>query len=516
MAGNGCLDSLDDVCTAEVHRSKRRCCGCTSDASVANRIASFSKENWHNLQYQGDIFEQDCAPSRMKEESANRKDASAPSKLFLVSRGAPSGQLNPRSPGSFDRPQCSLNAVHASNQTPTAHCNSQLEPTVYKSQQRTQADEDSAEREDNPCISTAPWEEVEYYDDSLENLDDVYGLGFQPTTAEETEPVHIPQNCGPMHQHADDLQPGCDSMHIEEPAQFEITEPSLLSSFLGEGNPNLSSTARNGVTTQDPGPAATNPQLLQQIADVGAAYNPNGIKQWLENIGLSTFTENFLRAQITKELLPFLSGEDLISMGIHSLGPRRRILEAIASWSHGDTAKCGSMHPVGLPAVKENGRECNPIQSHQIIHPLHIDNPGETISANVLHQPAKKGKITMYMQRSKGAEKATDSREDVLIDQAQPPIRQFLPEWHAIPGTPFVVDCFGPRAKGFACKHWFLTHFHADHYQGLTSKFQSGLLYCTKITANLVQLRLKVPVKCIRIVTLNSPVGYCWSAGNIF
>lgn len=49
-----------------------------------------------------------------------------------------------------------------------------------------------------------------------------------------------------------------------------------------------------------------------------------------------------------------------------------------------------------------------------------------------------------------------------------------LPEWSAIAGTSFVVDCFVRSAAQTHCKHWFLTHFHADHYRGLSSKFQSG------------------------------------------
>lgn len=37
-----------------------------------------------------------------------------------------------------------------------------------------------------------------------------------------------------------------------------------------------------------------------------------------------------------------------------------------------------------------------------------------------------------------------------------------------------MVDWFVRSTDQTYCKHWFLTHFHADHYKGLTSKFQSG------------------------------------------
>lgn len=49
-----------------------------------------------------------------------------------------------------------------------------------------------------------------------------------------------------------------------------------------------------------------------------------------------------------------------------------------------------------------------------------------------------------------------------------------LPPWQAVPGTPFVVDKFGKGTVAMPCQHWFLSHFHADHYGGLTRSFKQG------------------------------------------
>ena len=51
-----------------------------------------------------------------------------------------------------------------------------------------------------------------------------------------------------------------------------------------------------------------------------------------------------------------------------------------------------------------------------------------------------------------------------------------LPDWQLVPGTRFVVDKFGGKAYEAApnSKHWFLTHFHADHYGGLGPRFKQG------------------------------------------
>ncbi|KAK9812991.1 hypothetical protein WJX72_006870 [[Myrmecia] bisecta] len=83
----------------------------------------------------------------------------------------------------------------------------------------------------------------------------------------------------------------------------------------------------------------------------------------------------------------------------------------------------------------------------------------------------------------------------------------WLPEWQMVPGTNFVVDKFGRKTQdSIKCKSWFLTHFHSDHYQGLNSRYKAGLVFCTPITARLVQQRLKTPADRIRIVPLNTPL----------
>ncbi len=62
------------------------------------------------------------------------------------------------------------------------------------------------------------------------------------------------------------------------------------------------------------------------------------------------------------------------------------------------------------------------------------------------------------------------------LSQDEIECRNTLPPWQKVPGQPFLVDRFGKGTEKMACKSWFLTHFHSDHYKGLTSQFKGGVL----------------------------------------
>lgn len=74
----------------------------------------------------------------------------------------------------------------------------------------------------------------------------------------------------------------------------------------------------------------------------------------------------------------------------------------------------------------------------------------------------------------------------------------------------FIVDRF-KSIWGVQGDTWFLTHFHADHYGGLTKSFNHGLIYCSPITARLVHSRLKVPLN--RLVEIENGKPKCIKGG---
>lgn len=91
-----------------------------------------------------------------------------------------------------------------------------------------------------------------------------------------------------------------------------------------------------------------------------------------------------------------------------------------------------------------------------------------------------------------------------------------VPKFKFIPGTSFAVDAFSYGAlEGIT--GYFLTHFHSDHYKGLTNKLltpsqeDAPRLYCSEVTGNLVRAELKI--KAGHITTLK--IGHIYMIEGI-
>ncbi|RKP14001.1 beta-lactamase-like protein [Piptocephalis cylindrospora] len=69
--------------------------------------------------------------------------------------------------------------------------------------------------------------------------------------------------------------------------------------------------------------------------------------------------------------------------------------------------------------------------------------------------------------------------------------KRACPFYKWIPGTKVTVDAFAFGAIQ-ECDAYFLTHFHSDHYGGLTKTWAHGPIFCSHVTANLVKGRLGV------------------------
>ncbi|KAG7586032.1 DNA ligase ATP-dependent central [Arabidopsis thaliana x Arabidopsis arenosa] len=131
------------------------------------------------------------------------------------------------------------------------------------------------------------------------------------------------------------------------------------------------------------------------------------------------------------------------------------------------------------------------------------DSSGATISGNFSH-----GENTETLNLN--TKELYSSAISSVSSQSPPPKPPFsslsIPQSKRIPKTNFIVDLFRFPQHSSTSVAFFLSHFHSDHYSGLSSTWSKGIIFCSHKTARLVEEILQVPSQFVFALPMNQMV----------
>jgi len=125
------------------------------------------------------------------------------------------------------------------------------------------------------------------------------------------------------------------------------------------------------------------PKTSKTTADEPKTKSELSIEEFLQNIELSKYIEIFKEEEVTMDILKTFKEEDLKNIGIDKYGPRKQILNSIASLEHQDQKGLEAIHSAPSVASIDVQPSAPPMPVEQSdALPLHPPTYEEAISAD--------------------------------------------------------------------------------------------------------------------------------------
>ena len=154
--------------------------------------------------------------------------------------------------------------------------------------------------------------------------------------------------------------------------------------------------------------------------------------------------------------------------------------------------KSPKQESTSAPVKAENG-----VLAHKRFQRAAIAKPGQENPFGLTKESSKSSSAFSKLMSGHAEDAAwATAAATESASRGKPAYQRTCPFYKIMPGFSICVDAFRYGAVQ-GCNAYFLSHFHSDHYIGLTSSWCHGPIYCSHVTANLVRRQLRVDPKWV-------------------
>lgn len=151
-----------------------------------------------------------------------------------------------------------------------------------------------------------------------------------------------------------------------------------------------------------------------------------------------------------------------------------------------------TLHP-SLPIQAERARDV-PVSKR--FQRAAIARPGQANPFSLTKNGKSGSAFTRLMSGHAEDAAWAEAANNEVQSRGKPAYQRTCPFYKIMPGFFICVDAFR-YGKVEGQNAYFLSHFHSDHYIGLTSSWCHGPIYASKVTCNLMQQQLRVDPKWV-------------------